>query len=152
MTDTPPWLSPAEQHGWRRFVRMREKLGERLSRALQAEFCLSAADYRVLVHLVDAPGGRLRPSDLARSVEWERSRMSHQVARMVKRGLVGREGCLRGGRAAFVVITPEGRTAIAEAAPRHVETVRRLFVDLLTPDELRTLARVSHRVIEQLEK
>lgn len=152
MTDTPPWLSPAEQNAWRCFVRMQEKLGGRLSRALQGEFCLSAADYRVLVHLVDAPGGRLRPSDLARSVEWERSRVSHQVARMVKRGLVGREGCFEGGRGAFVVITPEGRTAIAEAAPRHVETVRRFFIDLLTPDELRTLARVSHRVIEQLEK
>ncbi|GAA3826542.1 MarR family winged helix-turn-helix transcriptional regulator [Streptomyces phyllanthi] len=152
MTETPRWLSPAQQNAWRCFVRMQEKLNGRVSRDLQAESCLSAADYRVLVHLADAPDGRMRSSDLARSVEWEQSRMSHQVARMVKRGLVCREGCFKGGRGTFVVITPDGRRAIAEAAPRHVETVRRLFIDLLTPDELRTLARVSRRVVEQLEK
>ncbi|MDH6492106.1 DNA-binding MarR family transcriptional regulator [Streptomyces sp. SAI-127] len=71
---------------------------------------------------------------------------------MAKRGMVRREGCVQGGRRAFVVIAPEGRGAIAEAAPRHVETVRRLFVDLLTPEELEALCRISRRVLEQLEK
>lgn len=73
-------------------------------------------------------GGRLAPDgrrhvDLARSLEWEKSRMSHQVSRTVKRGLVARRECPEDGRGAFVVITPEGREAIAGAAPRHAERV-----------------------------
>lgn len=152
MTATPRWLNPVEQSAWRGFVRMQERLNGRVSRDLQAESCLSAADYRVLVRLAEAPEGRMRSADLARSVEWEQSRMSHQVSRMTTRGLVCREGCFKGGRGAFVVITPEGQRAIAEAAPRHVETVRRLFVDLLAPEELEALCRISNRVLEQLEK
>ena len=148
----PRRLGPVEHNAWRGFARMRERLYGRVSRDLQAESCLSVGDYRVLVRLAEAPEGRMRSSDLARSVEWEPSRMSHQVSRMAKRGLVCREGYVDGGRRAFVVITQEGRRAIAEAAPRHVETVRRLFVDLLTPEELDALCRISRRVLEQLEK
>ncbi|ANS70417.1 MarR family regulatory protein [Streptomyces lincolnensis] len=152
MTGTPHWLDPLERNTWRCFMNMQERLSGRLSRDLQSESRVSAADYTVLVHLADTPEGRMRSADLAKKVEWEQSRMSHQVTRMAKRGLVTREGCFKGGRGAFVVITPAGRGAIAEAAPRHVESVRRLFIDLLTSDELQALAGISRRVLDQLEK
>jgi DNA-binding MarR family transcriptional regulator len=148
----PRRLTPVEYDAWHGFVRMRERLYGRVSRELQAESCLSVGDYRVLVRLAEAPEGRMRFSELARSVEWEPSRMSHQVSRMAKRRLVRREGYVQGGHRAFVVITPAGRGAIAEAAPCHAGTVRRLFVDLLTPGELEALCRISRRVLEQLEK
>ncbi|MBX9394590.1 MarR family winged helix-turn-helix transcriptional regulator [Streptomyces sp. TRM72054] len=146
------WLTAEEQHAWRSFVRLHERLGGRLSRLLQAESKLSAADYAVLVNLTDAADGRQRFLDLARSVEWEKSRMSHHVARMAKRGLVAREECPEDGRGAFVVITEEGRAAIAAAAPLHVEAVRSLFLDHVTPAELRTLARIADRVVEHLDE
>ncbi|WP_141309731.1 MarR family winged helix-turn-helix transcriptional regulator [Streptomyces spinoverrucosus] len=146
------WLTAEEQHAWRSFVRLHERLGGRLSRLLQAESKLSAADYAVLVNLTDAPDGRQRFLDLARSVEWEKSRMSHHIARMAKRGLVAREECPEDGRGAFVVITEEGRAAIEAAAPLHVEAVRSLFLDHVTPAELRTLARVADRVVEHLDE
>jgi DNA-binding MarR family transcriptional regulator len=152
MNETPRWLTPTELNAWRGFVRMQERLSGRVSRHLQATSNLSAADYGVLVHLVDAPGGRMRSADLARSLEWEKSRMSHQVSRMMRRGLVIREECPEDGRGAFVVITLAGRRVIAAAAPCHVKTVRRLFVDSLTPEELEVLARVAHRVLERLEE
>lgn len=151
MTEVPRWLSPAELRGWSCFIRMAERLSRRVSRELQAESGLSVADHAVLVRLADVPGGRMRSSDLARDVEWEQSRMSHQISRMAKRGLVGREGCFKGGRGMDVVITPWGRQAVEAAVPGHVETVRRLFVDLLTPDELRALTRISERVLRELE-
>ncbi len=78
--------------------------------------------------------------------------MSHQISRMAKRGLVVRECCAEDGRGAFVVITQAGRQVIAEATPRHVELVRRLFIEPLTPEELRTFASVADRVVEHLEK
>ncbi|NGO71767.1 MarR family winged helix-turn-helix transcriptional regulator [Streptomyces boncukensis] len=152
MTETPHWLTPAEQQAWRSFIRMQERLTGRLSRELLADSGLSAADYAVLVSLTDAPGGRRRMLDLARSLEWEKSRMSHHIARMARRDLVRREECAEDGRGAWVVVTPGGREAIAAAAPLHVEAVRRLVIDPLTPAELAMLAQISDRITERLDE
>jgi DNA-binding MarR family transcriptional regulator len=151
MNETPRWLSPVEQRAWRSFVEMHQKLSGRLSRHLQAASGLSAADYAVLVTLTDVPDGRRRFLDLARAVEWEKSRMSHHVTRMARRGLVVRDECAEDGRGAFVIVTPAGRGAIEAAAPRHVEAVRELFLDHVTPEELDVLARVSARVLARLD-
>ena len=151
MNETVKWLSPAEQQAWRSFIRLHQKLTARLGRDLQAHSKLSGADYEILVALTDTPDGRQRFLDLARTVEWERSRLSHQIARMAKRGLVAREECAEDGRGAFVVITPAGRETIEAAAPKHVAAVRRLVVDVLDPDELAALGRISDRVLERLD-
>ncbi len=152
MNETPRWLSPAEQRAWRSFIDMHLKLTGRLSRQLQTESGLSAADFAVLVALTDLPDGRRRLLDLAKSVGWEKSRMSHHITRMAKRGLATREECAEDGRGAFVVITPAGREAIEAAAPRHVEAVRDLFLDHVTPAELGVLARVSERIMTRLDE
>ncbi len=146
------WLTPEEQHAWRSFVRLHERLGGRLARLLQSESKVSAADFAVLVHLTDVPEGRQRYQDLSRALEWEKSRMSHHIARMASRGLVVREECAEDGRGAFVVITEAGRAAIEAAAPLHVEAVRSLFLDHVTPAELRTLAQISERVVAKLDE
>ncbi|WP_282701676.1 MarR family transcriptional regulator [Streptomyces sp. CC219B] len=151
MEESVRWLTPEEQHAWRSFVRLQEKLGGRLARLLQTESHLSAADFAVLVNLTDVPEGRRRHQDLARALEWEKSRMSHHVARMAGRGLVVREECAEDGRGAFVVITERGRAAIEAAAPLHVEAVRALFLDHVTPAELRTLGQISERVVAKLD-
>src|ERR671918_1713660 len=109
---TPPWLSPEEQHAWRSFIRVHQKLSATLVRDLQAHSKLSGADYEILVALTDAPDGRQRFQDLARTVDWEQSRLSHQIARMTKRGLVAREECAEDGRGVFVVLPPAGRKVI----------------------------------------
>ncbi|WP_046731791.1 MarR family winged helix-turn-helix transcriptional regulator [Streptomyces humi] len=152
MEQTVRWLTAEEQHAWRSFVRMHERLMGRLSRLLQTESNVSPADFAVLVELTDVPDGRRRFLDLARALEWEKSRMSHHIARMMKRGLVERDECPEDGRGAFVVITDEGRAMIEAAAPRHVEAVRELFLDNVTPAELRLLARISERVVEKLDE
>ncbi|MEJ8662087.1 MarR family winged helix-turn-helix transcriptional regulator [Streptomyces sp. MS1.AVA.4] len=152
MEETVRWLSPEEQHAWRSFVRLQERLQSRLSRLLQTESNVSPADYAVLVELTDAPDGRQRILDLAHALEWEKSRISHHISRMVKRGLVVREECPEDGRGAFVVITDAGRTMIEAAAPHHVEAVRALFLDHVTPAELRALAQISERVVEKLDE
>lgn len=146
------WLTPDEQHAWRSFVRLHERLDGRLSRLLQVQSKLSAADYAVLVNLTDVPDGRQRYQDLCRDLEWEKSRMSHHIARMAGRGLVVREECPEDARGAFVVITPKGRETIEAAAPLHVEAVRELFLDHITPAELRMLGEISERVVRKLDE
>ncbi|MFD5315786.1 MarR family winged helix-turn-helix transcriptional regulator [Streptomyces sp. NPDC127098] len=152
MNATPRWLSSEQKAAWDSFIRMQETLIGRLSRLLQADSGMSASDFIVLVSLTERGGGRMRFLELAKSVEWEKSRMSHQVARMRKRGLVAREECPDDGRGAFIVATPAGYKAIEEAAPQHVDQVRRLFIDALTQEELDTLARISNRVLAHMEK
>ncbi|MEU6825233.1 MarR family winged helix-turn-helix transcriptional regulator [Streptomyces atriruber] len=151
MTDGVNWLTAEEQHAWRSFVRLNERLIGRLSHLLQTESGLASADYAVLVNLTDVPEGRQRYQDLARALEWEKSRMSHHIARMIRRGLVVREDCPEDGRGAFAVITEAGREALATAAPLHVQAVRSLFLEHLTAAEMRTLAEVSVRVVEKLD-
>ncbi|MFD5752192.1 MarR family winged helix-turn-helix transcriptional regulator [Streptomyces sp. NPDC127033] len=131
---------------------MHERLMGRLSRLLQTESNISPADFVVLVELKDVPDGRRRFLDIARVLGWEKSRMSHHIARMMKRGLVVRDTCPEDGRGAFVVITDEGRAMVEVAAPRHMEAVRELFLDNVTPSELRLLARISERVVEKLDE
>jgi DNA-binding MarR family transcriptional regulator len=152
MDAQPRWLDPEQKVAWDNFIRMQETLIGRLSRRVQADSGMSAADYIVLHNLTERGNGRMRFLDLAKLVEWEKSRMSHQVTRMAKRGLVAREECPDDGRGAFIVATPAGYKAIEEAAPQHVEHVRRLFIDALTPNQLAALGRISKRVLDHMEK
>jgi DNA-binding MarR family transcriptional regulator len=151
MSDKVPWLSPDEAQSWRTFIRLHQKLSRHLTADLQAQSGLSGADFEILVALTDVTDGRVRFQDLAQEIDWERSRLSHQVARMIKRGLVAREECAEDGRGAFVVITGEGRKVIEAAAPKHVVTVRRLVIDALSPEDLAALGRISGRVLEQID-
>ncbi|MEU8175796.1 MarR family transcriptional regulator [Microbispora hainanensis] len=148
--NSPRWLDADEQRAWRAYLRMQGRLTARLNRQLQADSGLSLADYDVLVHLTDREEGRLRPYELQRDLEWEQSRLSHQLTRMQRRGLVRREECADDGRGAYVVITEEGRRAITAAAPGHVETVRGLFFDGLTRDQVTALERLATDVLDRL--
>jgi DNA-binding MarR family transcriptional regulator len=105
----------------------------------------------VLVQLSEAPGGRLRAFELGGLTQWEKSRLSHHITRMADRGLVRRESCPTDNRGAFVVMTAAGRKAIEAAAPLHVEHVRRLFIDSLTPEQLDALAEISDAVLAGLD-
>jgi DNA-binding MarR family transcriptional regulator len=149
MTETR-WLDAAQQRAWQGYLAMQAQLNARLNRQLQADSDLSLPDFDVLVHLTDAPANRIRVFELARALQWEKSRLSHHLARMQRRGLVAREECPSDARGAFIVLTPEGREAIEEAAPQHVETVQRLFFDGLTEDQVRVLATISDRVLARL--
>ena len=149
MTATP-WLTPDEQRLWRAWLATGSALSAALHRDLQADAGLSLPDFDVLVRLTESEDGRIRVSDLARGLGWERSRLSHHVTRMERRGLVARDDCVDDGRGAYVVVTARGRSAIEAAAPHHVRTVRRLFVDVLTPEEVAALTPALERVLARL--
>lgn len=144
------WLDEREQAAWRAYLRMQSRLQAELHRRLQADSGLSIADFDVLVALTDRPDERVRVLELATSLEWEKSRLSHHLARMQKRGLITREECDDDGRGNFVVLTPEGRAAIEAAAPGHVETVRDLVFDAVSDADVDALARISAAVLERL--
>ena len=144
------WLTPAEQGAWRSLLHMTSHLQARLNRELQDSSGLSLADYDVLVPLSEAPTGRLRMFEIATSLDWEQSRLSHHVVRMQRRGLVAREDCADDRRGSFVVLTAAGRTAIEQAAPGHVAAVRELVFEGLTDEQVAALRSVTDAVLGRL--
>jgi DNA-binding MarR family transcriptional regulator len=151
VNDAVRWLDAGQQRAWRAWLDAHAHLSARLNRELQAGSGLSLSDYDVLVHLTDVPEGRLRSFELAEGLQWEKSRVSRQVARMAERGLVAKEAAPEDGRGAYVTLTRAGRRAIEDAAPAHVELVRRLLFDGLTAAQVRTLESIARSVVRRLD-
>ncbi|MGW6310126.1 MarR family winged helix-turn-helix transcriptional regulator [Streptomyces niveus] len=150
MTQDPRWLTEAEQRAWQAYRRMFLLLNAQLARDLAQDSGLSDADYDVLSALGASPDRRRRVSELADRMLWSRSRLSHHLARMQQRGLVVREECATDGRGAVVVLTDEGTRTIEQAAPPHVESVRRHFIDLLSPEQVEAFATIGETVVGRL--
>ena len=144
------WLTEDEQRAWRGLLRMTSQLNARMNRQLLQEYGISLPDYEVLVALSEAPEGRLRVFEIADALAWEQSRVSHQLARMQRRGLIAREGCATDARGAFAVLTAAGRAAIEQAAPAHVEQVRQLVFDELSRGQVSALTEITTRVLNRL--
>jgi DNA-binding MarR family transcriptional regulator len=145
--DDVRWLSEGEERAWRALQFMQMRLEGALARQLAADSGLSYPDYVVLVALTDRPDGRMRLFELAGQLGWEKSRLSHHVARMTGRGLVEKEPCDADRRGAYVKVTARGRKEIEAAAPGHVDAVRRLFVDQLTAGQLAALGEAAEAVL-----
>lgn len=146
----PRWLDEREQRAWRGYLAMQARLQARLNRRLQDDSGLSLTDFDVLVALTDSDDVRMRVHELADTLQWERSRLSHQLSRMQRRGLLEREDCEDDARGAFVVLTDAGRRAIERAAPPHVDAVRELVFDGLDDDQVDALARIAEIVLERV--
>ena len=144
------WLTNDEQRAWRTYLRMSTLLPAQLNRQLMRDSGLTLPEYEVLVQLSEAPGQRLRPFQICDALNWEQSRLSHQLTRMQRRGLVGRQECESDGRGAFVVLTDAGAASIDSAAPGHVAAVRRLMFDRLSDDQRAEFERACSAIVEAL--
>jgi DNA-binding MarR family transcriptional regulator len=145
------WLDPEEQRAWRTLLAMNTRLMSRLNRELQEHSGLSLADYDVLVALTDVEEQSLRIGALGEALQWEKSRLSKQLSRMEARGLVARRECEEDRRGTHVDLTDLGRRAIEGAAPAHVDAVRALVFDPLTPRQVDALSAIGTAVLERLD-
>jgi DNA-binding MarR family transcriptional regulator len=146
----PRWLDTREQRTWRAFLSATRLLFDQLDREMQRDSGIPHTYYEILVRLSEAPGRTLRMSDLAFASLSSRSRLSHAVARLEEAGWVRRETCDTDRRGAWAVLTDDGFTALAAAAPGHVEGVRTHLFDQLTPDDVDALGRVSRAIVAHL--
>lgn len=145
------WLSEDEQRDWRSWITANLLIRDRLGRDLQEQCGLTLADYEIMVRLSEAPGRRLRMSDLAQLTLSSRSRLSHQIDRMQKAGYVDRQECADDRRGYFAVLTDEGFRTLEQAAPKHVDSVRRRLVDVLTPEEFAEFGRLNQKLVDALD-
>ncbi len=121
------WLDGDEQRAWLAYIRVQLRLSYEMNRQLLADSGMSLPDYDVLTALSVADAGRMPITVLAAQLGWERSRVSHHVRRMNARDLVTCDPSAADKRVTEVTLTDRGRQALAEAAPGHVDLVRRLF-------------------------
>jgi DNA-binding MarR family transcriptional regulator len=145
----PRWLNPREMKAWRSYIIASRRLLEALDSDLVGHD-LSMADYEVLAQLSDAPNRRMRMSELAELAMLSKSRLSHRMKVMEKAGWVRRELCSEDKRGSWATMTEAGFKAIAEAAPCHVASVRKRFIDQLSTKEQGELAGIFSHLTEEL--
>ena len=131
---------------WRAYRVSSILLEGQLHRELVDAHDITLADYEVLVRLAECPDQRMRMSVLAGEVASSKSRVSHQIARMERAGLVERDNCTSDGRGVYAVLTETGMAKLREAAPTHLDGVRKHMIDLTTETQQATIAKVFERV------
>src|SRR5438552_11025928 len=134
-------MTSAELATWRALLDTTGELRRILGAELQ-ETSLSPADYQVLLALFEARGKRMRSSQLAQTIDWERSRLSHHLGRMERRLLIRRDDCATDSRGAEVSLTPEGARVFRRATAPHMRSIKRHFADALTPEQFAALADI----------
>ncbi|QNP65346.1 MarR family winged helix-turn-helix transcriptional regulator [Streptomyces genisteinicus] len=143
------WLTDEEQCTWRTHLEVNKLLMHQLEKDLQP-FGLTNNDYEILVNLSESPERRMRMSDLAAATLQSKSRLSHQITRMETAGLVRRENCESDRRGLYAVLTDDGVDTMRKVAPHHVASVRKHFIDMMSPEALAELRASLTPVAEHL--
>lgn len=135
---------------WRDYFRGGRELVAALDRRLQNDAGISHPEYLLMLTLWNAAEHSLRTGELAEELSWEKSRVSHQVARMEARGLVERRECETDARGVWVVLTADGSRLLLRATRDHTDAIREWFFELMSDDEKRVLGAVAKRMRENL--
>jgi len=134
-------MTSAELATWRSLLDITGELRRVLGAELQ-ETSLSPADYQVLLALTEANEKRMRSSELARTIDWERSRLSHHLGRMERRRLIRRDDCATDSRGAEISLTAEGARVFRRATAPHMRSIKRHFADALTSEQFAALSDI----------
>lgn len=140
-----------EQRAWRAYLSGSAWLQGALNRDLEQQAGMSLNEYEILVRLSEAPDQCVRMSTLAEHLVHSRSRLTHTIARMEKRGWVDRRACTEDGRGVEAVLTTEGYAVLEQTAPGHVESVRRHLIDILTPEQVEMLGEIFTEIALRLD-
>lgn len=148
---SPSAVSPDEWETWRAIYSMRKQLDLTLERQLHRDADISLPDYEVLLELYSAEDRQLRARELGTRLGWEKSRLSHQVTRMERRGLLERTNCDTDARGTWILITTGGRRAVLAAIREHATNMRKYFFDVATAEELEVMRGVAGRVLDAID-
>lgn len=138
-----PMPSRHELRDWRDYIETSQLVNSLVGAQLQLNAGISTADYAVMLVLSEADDRTLRASKLAGEMAWDRSRLSHQLGRMEKRGLIRRQKCPDDSRGSLVTLTDEGQSLFRSASVEHLRDVREFFIEALTPAQLTALGEAS---------
>ncbi|WP_457964180.1 MarR family transcriptional regulator [Arthrobacter sp. D1-29] len=148
----PRWLNADERRAWLALVSINTLLPAALDTKLHVAGKLSLFDYTVLAMLSEADERFLPMSELAARSSASLSRLSHVVTKLQKRGWVERRPHPHDARVTIAHLTEEGMATIVSLAPDHVESVRELFLDALSEQDVLDLARIGEKVVARLDE
>jgi DNA-binding MarR family transcriptional regulator len=131
---------------WRSYLRSHASILRVLDAELAAQHGMTARDYEVLLYLAQAPDRRLPMSALAERTMLTRSGITRLVDGLVAAGLIERASCPSDARVSYAHLTDEGYTKLRQAGCTHVASIRRLFLERFTPDEIDQLASLLGRL------
>ncbi|RKS74342.1 DNA-binding MarR family transcriptional regulator [Actinomadura pelletieri DSM 43383] len=152
MNDAGDALEPREMRAWIAFLAAGHLIDHEIERQLKRDGGLSHAEFEVLVGLSMAEGNRLRMSDLARLVMVSKSRLTYQVTRLERAGLVRRTGNESDRRSVWAELTDKGAEVLARVRPGHRRVVRETLIEVLDPEEIELLGDALGRVAERLRR
>lgn len=146
----PRWLTGPEQKAWRSYLTGSQLLTVQLDKEMRDEHGIGLPEYEILVRLSEHESRTMRMARLASDTTMSRSRLTHSVTRMEKKGLLERFSIPEDGRGVNCQMTEAGWELLVTMAPTHVGGVRDHLVDLCEPEEMATLGRVFHKVTAHL--
>ncbi|MEU2336727.1 MarR family transcriptional regulator [Streptomyces sp. NPDC006654] len=152
MNATPRWLNPEERRAWLAYVQFSTHLSDHLNRRLRRDAGMTHADYSLLAHLSSVEEHSLTMSELAERLKITRSRLTHAVTRLQEAGYVDRREDPASRRNQLAVLTPAGLALLERAAPGHVEAVRRVVFDALTPEQVSQFAVIGEAISAALRR
>ncbi|OLM01170.1 Transcriptional regulator, MarR family [Pseudonocardia sp. Ae406_Ps2] len=141
--DEPTWLDGEEKAAWTSVISLIMLLPGRLEAPLQQAHGITLFEYLTLSHLSEAPGRRLRMSELAFLTNGSLSRLSNVVKRLEGRGWMHRSPDPDDGRYTLAALTDAGFDVVHAAAPTHLRAVRDVVLDRLDAQDRAALGRIG---------
>lgn len=144
-------LTDDELATWLPLIRLVQLLPQALDRRLRDEGGINHAHYAILVTLAGRLGAPATMTDLAHIAALSRSRLSHAIDALERRGWVERTACGGDGRTQSARLTDVGWDVLRQAAPAHVEQIRTLVLDRLDESERASLAAIAAKLVPGIE-
>ncbi len=145
-TLTSASLEGAALEAWRSYLQSHASILRVLDADLVAQHSMTTRDYEVLLYLAQSPDRRLPMSALAESTMLTRSGITRLVDGLVANGLIERVSCPNDARVSYAQLTDAGYHRLREAGCTHVASIRRLFLEHFTAEEIEQLASLLGRL------
>ena len=143
---TQVFTETAEVEAFVSFVRAHASVVRGLDRELVNDHGLTINDYEVLLRLARAPDRMMRRVDLAQQVLLTPSGITRLLDGLQGSGFVEKAACDSDARVVYAKLTDAGREKLRTATEDHVASIRALFGERFTEDELRTLCGFLDRL------
>ena len=140
---------PEALQAWTAVCEVVDRVRIALNRELQHCVGLTLAENLVLCQVAMAPGSHLRMVDIAGNLTIGKSAVTKTVDRLEERGLIARERDPADRRTVYAALTAEGGRLFAAAQPAFAGAVQRYFASNLSEAEIRQLAGLPGRLLEQ---
>jgi DNA-binding MarR family transcriptional regulator len=135
---------------WTDFVLSYNRLMAVLEREMQEGAGITLSQYDVLLRLAEAPGRRLKMSDLADAVLYSTGGLTRLFERMRRAGLVRREPSREDRRVIYAAATDGGMERLRAASAVHLDGVREHFAAFLADDEAGAVSAFLSRLHDSL--